>query len=143
MNQSETNIDSQLEIRQVSHEHGNQVAEFLQPFMDQNFLLKREYEEILILMEHGFAAFDGEKIVGFAAVEVYSRKLAELQCLAVSPDYRRMGIAKSLVTRCCEVATKAGVKELLAISASDELFIACGFDYSLPNQKRALFFHPE
>jgi len=30
----------------------------------------------------------------------------------------------------------------MAISTSDDFLMQCGFDYSLPNQKRALFIHP-
>jgi len=32
------------------------------------------------------------------------------------------------------------VMEILAISSSDRFFESCGFDYALPDQKRALFF---
>lgn len=134
--------ETEIEIRKIGIENLDQVFEFLRPFMDQNFLIPREKDEVKTLMTHGFAAFHDQKIVGFAAVEIYSRKLAELQCLAVDPEYRRMGIAKKLVNKCTAVASETGVKELLAISASDELFMACGFEYSLPNQKRALFFQP-
>lgn len=138
-----TETDTEIEIRKIDIEHLDEVFQFLQPFMKQNFLLPREKDEVKTLMTHGFAAFHAEQIVGFAAVEIYSRKLGELQCLAVDPNYRRLGIAKKLVNKCCEVATETGVKELMAISASDELFMACGFEYSLPNQKRALFFQPD
>jgi len=137
-----TKTETEIEIRKIGMEHLDQVFQFLQPFMKKSFLLPREKEEVESLIAHGFAAFHVDKIIGFAAVEIYSRKLGELQCLAVDPEYQRKGIAKKLVNKCCEVATETGVKELLAISASDELFIACGFEYSLPNQKRALFFQP-
>lgn len=140
---TETDTDTEIEIRKIGMEHLDQVFQFLQPFMENNFLLPREKDEVKALMSHGFAAFHAEQIVGFAAVEIYSRKLGELQCLAVDPGHQRKGIAKKLVNKCCEVATETGVKELMAISASDELFMACGFEYSLPNQKRALFFQPD
>ncbi|MGB1929312.1 MAG: GNAT family N-acetyltransferase, partial [Mariniblastus sp.] len=57
-------------------------------------------------------------------------------------DYRRQGLGRILVQRCVERAREEKVKELMAISASDEMFLTCGFDYSLPNQKRALFIQP-
>ena len=119
------------------------VQQFLQPFMDKEYLLPRTVEQLSVLMKHGFVAKLDGKIVGFAALEVYSHKLAELQCLAVDPSMRRQGVGRALVAQVIQRAASENVKELLAISASDEMFKACGFDYSLPNQKRALFIQPQ
>ena len=138
----DSTVEPQLEFRQVSTADASGVYEFLSPFMEQGFLLKRDPTEVERLTENGFAVFHDARVIGFASVEVYSKKLAELQCLAVSADYRRMGIGRRLVKACCDLALEIGVQELMAISSSDEMFMACGFDYSLPNQKRALFFRP-
>ena len=135
---SETSIS--IQYQSSADCSSEDIHEFLMPFMESGFLLSREPGEITRLKQHGFVATQDKQIVGFAAVEFYSGKLAELQCLAVAPEHRRLGIGKALVRHCCEEASKVGVKELMAISASDEMFKACGFDYSLPNQKRALFF---
>ena len=86
----------------------------------------------------GDSADPPARCVGFAAVEVYSSKLAELQCLAVHPDYQRTGIGKLLVEQCVARARDLGVMEVMAISSSESFLRGCGFDYSLPDQKRAL-----
>ena len=44
---------------------------------------------------------------------------------------------------CVERAKQHNILEVMAISASDEFLKQCGFDYSLPDQKRALFFRTE
>ena len=77
--------------------------------------------------------------MGFAAVEIYSRKLAEVQCLAVREGYQNQGLGKQLVDACVNRAREEQVFELLAITSSDEFLRSCGFDYSLPDQRRALF----
>lgn len=110
--------------------------------MDGKMLLLRTSLELELLLRHGFIAQHAGKIVGFAAVEVYSRKLAEIQCLAVDEMYQRRGIGRELVNRCVQLANEMKILEVMAISQSEELFRACGFDYSLPNQKRALFIQP-
>ena len=69
----------------------------------------------------------------------YSRKLAEIQALAVLSSLQGKGVGSELVRRCVGRARAEGVLELMAITASDNLFRNVGFDYSLPNQKRALF----
>jgi amino-acid N-acetyltransferase len=119
-----------------------QVTAFLEPFVERKEILERRSEELARLLENGFVAESDDVIVGFAAVEPYSRKLAELQCLAVADGFRRLGIGSTLIRHCVARARQLGIYELMAITASEEPFRACGFDYSLPQQKRALFVHP-
>ena len=118
------------------------VQAFLQPFMDNQHLLPRTSVELQILLKHGFICRQNNKIAGFAAFEMYSKKLGEIQCLAVDAEFRRQGIGGTLVKMCVQRAREQKVKEVLAISASEEMFKSCGFDYSLPNQKRAFFIQP-
>ena len=119
------------------------VFEFLQPFFNEQNLLLRSRDELETLFKFGFVATKESAVVGFAAVEIYSKKLAEIQCLAVNPACRRQGIASLLVEKCVAVARQQGVLELMAISSAESLFQRCGFDYSLPNQKKALFINPQ
>jgi amino-acid N-acetyltransferase len=116
-----------------------EVMNFLQPFMDQEFILPRTSVEMELLLRYAFLATAEGKVVGFAAVEIYSKKLAEIQCLCVSEKCRRMGIGRQLVSRCVERAKSEKVREVMAITATEQLFQDCGFDYALPGQKRALF----
>ncbi len=66
-------------------------------------------------------------------------QLAEIQCLAVEPKYQVKVMGSELVRRCVELADQRGVMEVLAISSSDSFLQKLGFNYSLPDQKRALF----
>ncbi len=132
-------MEENLSVRVAEANELAKVSAFLQPFMDQKFILPRTSVEIEILLRHAFVAEVAGSIVGFAAVEIYSKKLAEIQCLAVSSDFRRMGIGKQLVTCCVERAKKEKVREVMAITATEQLFQECGFDFALPGQKRAVF----
>ena len=124
------------------HDDLQNVLDFLQFFMDGHQLLPRTSIELELLLKHAFIASSDEQIVGFAALEIYSKKLAEIQCLAVSDKFRRRGVGRTLVSMCVGRAREQKVVELMAISNSDKMFQACGFDYSLPNQKRAFFIQP-
>lgn len=100
--------------------------------------------ELILLMANGYVAevtdpAGATKLVGFSAVEIYSRKLGEIQCLAVSDGYQGNGIGSALVKACVERAREKGILEVMAISASEGFLRQLGFDYSLPEQKRALF----
>jgi len=131
-------------IRRAHYDDLEPIQQLLQPFVEQRKLLRRMQSELILLMANGFVAevFEqgGSKIVGFAAVEIYSRKLGEIQCLAVDNGYQGRGIGSDLVKACVDRAREKGILEVMAISASDEFLRKLGFDYSLPEQKRALFF---
>jgi len=138
----------EFKILPASHDDFVDVRDFLTPFMDGVHLLERTSVELELLLKYAFKAVasdvagEPERIVGFCALEIYSKKLAELQCLAVVDGFRRKGVGTELVKACVSVAREQKVKEMMAISSSDKMFKACGFDYSLPNQKRALFIQP-
>ena len=131
---------SSISVREAVSSDAEAVFQFLRPFMEAKFLLHRTIDEIAKLTEHGFLAErETKEVAGFAAIEIYSRKMAEIQCLAVAPDCQGKGIGKQLVSHCVERGRQLSVCEIMAITANENLFQQCGFDYSLPNQKRALF----
>src|SRR3990172_12127867 len=77
---------------------------FIAPFVDDGKLLPRTLDELEELLNNFFIAeFDG-RIVGCAALEIYSRKLAEIRSLAVAPDTQGMGVGRMPVDACLAVA---------------------------------------
>ncbi len=115
------------------------VLNFLGPFMAAEQILPRTLAEMEQLLRHAFLAKLAGEIVGFVTLEIYNRKLAEIQCLAVSEKHRRQGIGCELVQQCVKRAGEEKVREVMAITATDQLFQNSGFDYALPGQKKALF----
>ncbi len=115
------------------------LDKFLEPFIAQERLLPRTHDELDELARNGFVALAGERIVGFAALEIYSSKLGEVRSLAVDPAYQRHGIGKTLVQACIDRARERHVFEIMAVTSSDEFFRRCGFDFTLPGEKKALF----
>lgn len=132
----------EIVIRQATVADVPHVQTMIAPYVEARQLIPRTAEELEKLTENGFTAELAGRIVGFSAVDIYSRKLAEIQCLAVSADCRGQGVGRRLIEHCVARARENGVFELMAITSTDQLFQACGFDYSLPNQRRALFIHP-
>lgn len=128
------------ELRQALPSDARAIHALMRPFVAQHLLLSRSEAEVIELTRHGFVAMKDEKCNGFAAVEIYSPKLAELQCLAVHPDAQRHGVGRKLVGMCIDRARSLGIMEVLAISSSEDFLRSCGFDFSLPDQKKALFY---
>lgn len=116
-----------------------ELSDFIKPFVAQGDLLPRTFDELEHLLETSFIARYEGRIVGCAALEIYSKKLCEIRSLAVDPDARGLGIGKRLVTACVELARQEDIYEIMAISVAEDFFKACGFDFTLPNLKKAFF----
>ena len=127
-------------IRPATEADLPKVLALLRPFVEQRKLLRRTRAETAALLATGFVADQEGEIVGFSSVEIYSKKLAEIQCLAVKEGYQGQGLGSDLVRCCVELARERGIMEVMAISSSEKFLQDLGFDYSLPDQKRALFY---
>ena len=126
-------------IRPACTDDATSVARFLTPFVARGELLSRTEEELLTLLRHGFVAETEGRIVGFTALEIYSEKLAEVQCISVEEAYRGQGIGRRLVMLCVDRASQLHIAETMAITAREEVLRHCGFDDSLPGAKITLF----
>ena len=113
---------------------------FIEPFVDDGKLLPRTYDELTELLPTFFIAEEEGHIVGCAALEIYSKKLAEIRSLAVAPDTQGRGVGRLLVQACVELAQEKNVLEVMAITSSEGFFKNCGFDFTLPGEKKALFY---
>ena len=85
-----------------------------------------------------FVAVIQGKIVGCCALQVYSKRLAEVRSLAVDPDFRDRGIASKLVEQCAKRAASRGVKELFAVTGQMAFFERLGFA-TFHREKTAMF----
>jgi N-acetylglutamate synthase-like GNAT family acetyltransferase len=139
-----TKILTQLRVRAARQGDIPAIAELIAPFVEEGSLLARTYEEFDELLPNFFVAEeeaqDVSHIVGCAALEIYSPKLAEIRSLAVSEEVQGRGVGRLLVNACVERAQEHNILEVMAVTSSDGFFQACGFDYTLPGAKRALFY---
>ncbi len=79
---------------------------------------------------------DGE-IIACCALEVYSKRMAEIRSLVVDQRYWRQGIASKLIKECLKKAKKFKVYEVLGVTGSVLLFENQGFKM-FNNEKYAL-----
>lgn len=101
-------------------------------------LVQEERPEI----ERFFVAdFEG-RVVACCALDVYSKRLAEIRSLAVDPDYGGLGVGRLLVEACQKKAGELGVRQLLAVSSAVEFFEKSGFS-TFRQERTALFFDLE
>lgn len=134
-----TSTNPKFNVRSVTSHDLSLIAKFIEPFVAEGKLLPRTTEELEDLLPHGFIAEADGQIIGFAALEIYSPKLSEVRSLAVTPSYRGQGVGRELIARCVERARERNVLEVMAITSNEEFFKQCGFDFTLPGEKKALF----
>ena len=74
-----------------------------------------------------FVAEHRGTIVGCCALQVYSRRLAEVRSLAVRLEYQGQGIAVRLVEACRQRGRRRRVKQLFAVTSEPGFFERRGF----------------
>ncbi len=107
--------------------------------------LIRRYPEKLVQQDlprapSFFAAFARSRLIGCCALQVYSRRLAEVRSLAVEEEFQRQGVAGKLVARCLDRARERKVKQVLAVSGDPDFFQRSGFA-TFFREKTALFYN--
>jgi len=85
-----------------------------------------------------FVAYVGDKLVGCCALQIYSKRLAEVRSLAVLPDFQDRGIASKLVDGCTQRARERGIRELFAVTSQTSFFGRLGFA-TFRREKTAMF----
>lgn len=127
-------------VRPATPEDLDRIESFIGPFVADERILPRSTEELSNLLPTSFLAELDGRIVGFAVLEIYSPKLGEIRTLAVEDSLRGKGIGRALVGACVRRAEERNVYEVMVVTSEDAFFQRCGFDYTLPGEKRALFY---
>ena len=85
-----------------------------------------------------FVACVGGHAIGCCALQVYSKRLAEVRSLAVHPDFQDRGVASKLVECCTQRARERGIRELFAVTSQTAFFERLGFA-TFRREKTAMF----
>ncbi len=126
-------------IRAATADDLPELTSVVDYFVRANRLLPRTVDELQDLLPFGFVAVSDNAIVGFAALEIYSPKLAEIRSLAVMEHMQGLGVGRMLVEECVGMAQSRNILEVMVVTSSDDFFVSCGFDFTLPGEKKALF----
>ena len=119
------------------------IHELVTHYAKQKHLLARTLRQIAKLRHTFFVAVDKQThaIVGCGALEIFSSKLAEIRSLAVNPSCKNLGVGSALVAACLRRAKSRKIAEVMTITSSEIFFQKQGFNFALPNEKKALFFY--
>ena len=79
------------------------------------------------------------KLVGCCALQIYSKRMAEVRSLAVHPEFQDRGVASQLVECCVQRARERGIKEMFAVTSQTAFFGRLGFA-TFRREKTAMFY---
>ena len=86
-----------------------------------------------------FVAYAGGRLVGCCALQIYSKRMAEVRSLTVHPEFQDRGVASKLVECCVQRASKRGIRELFAVTSQTSFFERLGFA-TFRREKTAMFY---
>ncbi len=85
-----------------------------------------------------FVATVKGEVIGCCALQIYSKRIAEVRTLAVHPDHQEHGVASKLVECCRQRAKERGIKEIFAVTGQMHFFQRLGFA-TFRQEKTAMF----
>lgn len=105
-----------------------QMLSLVSKEVKEGIILNRTEDEVATNIRSYVLAKEDEKIVGYTALHIHSRRLAEVRSLIVDAAYRGQGIGQEMVAFTLEEAKKLGVEEdVLVLTYLPVFFEKMGF----------------
>ena len=94
----------------------------------EGVILNRSEDEVATNIRSYVLAKEGDRLVGYTALHIHSRRLAEIRSLIVDEAYRGQKIGQRLVEFAVEEAKELGVEEdVLVLTYTPVFFEKLGF----------------
>ncbi|WP_373030133.1 N-acetyltransferase [Sulfurovum sp.] len=91
-------------------------------------ILNRTEDEVATNIRSYVLAKDGEKLVGYTALHIHSRRLAEIRSLIVDEAYRGQSVGQRMVQFTLDEAKAIGVEEdVLVLTYLPQFFLKLNF----------------
>lgn len=104
-----------------------QIKEICEPLIQQRILLGKELVELYESVQEFVVAESEGRVIGFGALHVMWRDLAEVRTLAIHPDYRQHGIGAAILRELLERAKLLGTNRVFCLTFETEFFASHGF----------------
>ena len=102
-------------------------------------ILYRSDDEIATNIRSYTIALKNEKVIGYGALHIHTKTLAEIRSLIIEKKYRGIGIGRKIVKELLKEAKSLKLKDIFTLTYEKEFFEKLGFKEihkeSLPEQK--------
>ena len=122
---------SKIMIRKATIKDVPAVLELINNYAAQGAMLPRTEDTVIQNLRDFFVAVDAKKIIGCAALHLYTDRLSEIKSLAVAKKYTGQGLATKLINRCIAEAKDLGVPKVFTLTHVPELFLKNKFQPSV------------
>lgn len=111
-------------IRRATIRDVRAIIGLIRPYARRSIMLERSEDDVVQLLRDYFVVMEKKtkKIIGCAALHIYTDRLSELKALAVHADYQKCGLGKRLVRRCLKEAKDLGVPKVFTLTYVPEFF---------------------
>ncbi len=117
----------EAEFRQARADDLDAIAWLVDHWATHGENLPRSREDILkAILDFGVAVLDG-KVVGCAALWIYTPQLAEIRSLGVRPDFHGKGIGQGLVKYFVGLAGQLHIPKVFVLTRAPKFFSNVGF----------------
>lgn len=113
-------------IRKAKLKDAKVIYRLINYYAKKNIMLPRSLNELCETIRD-FWVYDDGKILGCAALHVYSDDLAEVKSLAVDSSKHRKGVGGRLLEECLDEARRLGVKRVFVLTLASAFFKKFGF----------------
>ncbi|OQR98754.1 amino-acid acetyltransferase [Achlya hypogyna] len=118
------------------------IMRLIQPLLDQDILVSRSQEQIESNVQMFTVVERDGAIIACAALQPYENNFAEMNCVAVDPNYRKLGKGNALLGYILRKSLAMGVKNLFVLTTrTAHWFLERGFVEAtvedLPKSKQA------
>lgn len=104
------------------------IRALCQPLIDQRILVPKDPVNYFENIQEFVVVTDGETLAGCAALHVFWEDLAEVRTVATSPQFRRRGVGRALISSLLERAQDLGVSRVFCLTFEREFFKTLGFE---------------
>jgi amino-acid N-acetyltransferase len=125
---------SALHLRRADPADAREIHELLEVFVGHGQLLPRTLKQVYRTIRDFVVAVENDRIVGCAALRIYSAELAEIGALAVRADRHGTGIGRQLVDTLVHDAGMLGLRRVFALTLQDEFFHRLGFETTVVSE---------
>lgn len=96
-------------------------------YAEQDLMLARSRNMLYENLREFTVAEDQGQIVAAGSLHITWQDLAEIRAMAVTPDYKKKGIGRRLVSKFIEEARELEIPRIFALTYQDGFFAKCGF----------------
>ena len=110
-------------LRKAVTRDSESIFKLINPYAEENIILKRTVEDIEESIEKFIVAVDREKIIGAVSYYDYGAGLKEIRSLAVRDDYKKTGVGSKLTSAVVGELLQTGSVKIFALTYSPGFFV--------------------